>query len=105
MIALGAAHVGARLGFGDRHAGLLEQAQQRDDRRAAAMIDHRPRPIEDDGLDRDRHAAAPAVWSMRSAITSSASAKPVEAPVPLVTTHEPYAVGGRLDDAVPRPEA
>ena len=85
MVAFGAAHIGAGFLFGNGHTGIGEDALQRDDGRAAAMIDHRARPIEHHGLDRKTHATAPWGCAVIAAIVSSASAKAVEAPVPLVT--------------------
>ena len=51
MIALCLAHIPARGGGIDAHAFGVERLDQRPDRRLAAEIDHRARPIEDDQIE------------------------------------------------------
>jgi hypothetical protein len=59
MVELGPAHIGTRLGFGNRDSCLLEHTLQRDHRRSAAMVDYRSGPIEYDRFDCETHVADP----------------------------------------------
>ena len=63
-----------------------ERLDEHAHRRQRAMVDHGPGPVEDHGLEVARlaHDARPCPYS--SPITSSAMAKEVLAPVPLVMT-------------------
>ena len=85
MIQFGAAHIGAGLGGGERQTLGGKYGDQRLHRRHAAKIDDGAGPIEHHSFYRKAHASSPKVRLNRSPITRSASAMPVEAPVPLVT--------------------
>src|SRR6478735_6498597 len=83
MRALGHAHRPPRLVDRDLHAELAEGFYERAHRGKRAVIDDGARPVENDGLNAV-HSGLLQLYN--SAITSSAIAKDVLAPVPLVIT-------------------
>ena len=85
MVALGPAHVGARLGRRDGDPLAGERGDQRVDRRHAAEVDHGSGPVEHHRFDRaGQHAAFFAPLS-NGLMTASARPKPIDAPQPVVT--------------------
>jgi len=94
VIALCLAHIASRRGGIDGDAFGGKRLDERLDRRFAAEVDHRPRPIEDDQLEAflETHAATP--MSNRLVANSSPIAKPVDAPEPLVTIATRTAASG-----------
>ena len=93
---LGHAHRPARLVDGDLDAEAGERLDEHAHRRQRAMVDHGAGPVEDDGLQvRKRVVHVAQLSAIRSSMTSSAMAKEVLAPVPLVITTSRTASAGR----------
>ena len=80
MVALRHAHRAARIGNGNGDAKMGECLHKGTHWRAAAMVHHGTRPIQNHSLDLLRHG-----FASISANTSSARPNPVLAPVPEVT--------------------
>ena len=101
MRPLGHAHRPARLVDGDLDAELGEHLDEDAHRRQRAMVDDGAGPVEDDGLQMAERRSCLSFSRKGRRSTSSAMAKEVLAPVPLVIMTRRTRVGRPVDQHQP----